>query len=63
MPEGSQQRRQEGLHINKSLLALHRVMRTLTKEKRVQLAKEFLCHRASKSACLLKDSLGGNCLL
>ena len=58
----SQQRRQEGLHINKSLLALHRVIRTLTKEKESSnSAGTFIPYRASKLTRLLKDSLGGNC--
>ena len=58
----SQQRRQEGLHINKSLLALHRVIRTLTKEKEGAVGKGvFVPYRASKLTRLLKDSLGGNC--
>jgi hypothetical protein len=58
----SRQRRQEGLHINKSLLSLHRVIRTLTKEKESNSnSATFIPYRASKLTRLLKDSLGGNC--
>ena len=53
-------RRQEGVYINKSLLALHRVIKSLTEDKSGNSSK-FIPYRASKLTRLLKDSLGGNC--
>ena len=49
---------QEGISINKGLLALGNVISALTDEKK---ANAFVPYRDSKLTRLLEDSLGGNC--
>ena len=66
----SKLRRQEGMCINKSLLSLHRVIKSLTKGQQKarsrdasdkSLSESYIPYRSSKLTRLLKDSLGGNC--
>jgi len=51
---------QEGISINKGLLALGNVIAALTDEKKIAAGKQFIPYRDSKLTRILQDSLGGN---
>lgn len=51
---------QEGISINKGLLALGNVISALTDEKKIAAGTAFVPYRDSKLTRILQDSLGGN---
>lgn len=51
---------QEGISINKGLLALGNVIAALTDEKKIAAGTQFIPYRDSKLTRILQDSLGGN---
>ena len=51
---------QEGISINKGLLALGNVIAALTDEKKIAAGTSFIPYRDSKLTRILQDSLGGN---
>lgn len=51
---------QEGISINKGLLALGNVIAALTDDKKIAAGTQFIPYRDSKLTRILQDSLGGN---